>query len=85
MKLQIATPEKIVYSGEADDLLLFAYRGQLNILNHHADLVSFLEPGPLLVRKKGEKEKRFEITRGLIKVENNEVVILCPSVEEKAA
>lgn len=82
MKVQIATPEKIVFSGEADDVLLTAHRGQLNILNLHADLVSFLEEGPVVLRTKGEKDESFHISGGVLKVENNIVSLLCPVAKQ---
>ena len=82
MKIQIATPEKIIFSGEADDVLLRAHRGQLNILNLHADLVSFLEEGPVVLRTKGQKDQNFHVGGGVLKVENNIVSLLCPTAEE---
>jgi F-type H+-transporting ATPase subunit epsilon len=82
VKLQIATPEKIVFDAEADDLLLNAEKGQLNILERHANFVSFLQPGPVTIKSKGKEVGRYTLSEGVMKVEGDQVTLLCPQVSE---
>lgn len=82
LHIQLATPEKIYFDGEADDLLLNAERGELNILPQHAGLVSFIEPGTLRIRRKGKTIQSFKLLDGVLKVEDDRVKLLCPQVEE---
>lgn len=79
MDVRISTPEKIVHEGQSSDLLVQAERGQLNILERHADLVTFVKPG-MIELKTAEGDLKFEVSDGILKVENNQVAILCPTV-----
>lgn len=82
LKIQLATPEKIFFEGSADDILVNAERGELNILPQHASFVSFITPGELRIRDKSQTKKRFLLEEGVLKVENDEVKLLCPSVQD---
>ena len=81
MEVFVATPERRVFSGQASDVLVSAEKGQINILERHANLVTFVKPGELRVR--GESEKAFQVGAGVLKVEGNRVSILCREIAEK--
>ena len=80
MKIFLATPEKPVFSGEVTSLLLEAEKGQINILERHARLISLVRPGPITIRH-GQTENRFHVGDGVIKVENETVNILCDTAK----
>jgi len=82
VKLQIATPEKIVFEGDCDDLVVRAFKGELNILDRHADLITFVEKGPIVIKNLGQLQKKVWVHEGLLKVEGSNVAILCPKVSD---
>ncbi len=51
MKLEIVTPEKILYSEEADQVTLPTAEGEITILPGHVPLVTQLLPGELTLKK----------------------------------
>lgn len=75
MRLRISTPERIVYTGEADSLVVEGDRGQLEILPQHASLVTFVRPGLARVRKAGRTEE-FSLGEGVMRIQSDEITIL---------
>jgi F-type H+-transporting ATPase subunit epsilon len=74
MTLDILTPEKKLYSGEATLVQLPGVEGSFEILNHHAPIISALKDG--VVRyKTSEGEKRIHITSGFAECLNNKVIV----------
>ncbi len=74
MTLDILTPEKKLYSGEASLVQLPGVEGSFEILNHHAPIISALKDG--IVRfKNAEGEKRIRITGGFVECLNNKVIV----------
>ena len=51
MRLEIVTPEKIVYSEEADQVTLPTALGEITVLPGHTPLVTQLLPGELVLKK----------------------------------
>ncbi|MDB5037110.1 MAG: atpC [Bacteriovoracaceae bacterium] len=80
MEVFLATPDKKVFSGAASDVLVNAEKGQINILEKHANLITLVKPG--VVRIRGAQEKNFQVGEGVLKVENDRVSILCKEVRE---
>ena len=83
MLVTLATPEKLIFSSEAESVVLNAERGQLKILPRHANLISLVHPGSVIVEQtdKGVSEGRFNVGRGVLKVQNDEIAILCDEVK----
>jgi F-type H+-transporting ATPase subunit epsilon len=75
MNLEIITPDKTIYKGEADLVQLPGIDGSFEILNNHAPLISALVKGKVKV-KKGGAEEFYEIEGGVIEVLDNKVLIL---------
>jgi len=77
MNLEIITPDKTIYEGEAELVQLPGIDGSFEILNNHAPLISALKKGKVKVRKsKGDKDEFYEINGGVIEVLNNKVLVL---------
>lgn len=81
MKIRILTPEKIVFEGEGDDVVLTGYRGQLNLLNQHANFITKLQAGRVRIRKKSAKDRQFEVSDGFLKVEDYKLSLLTSQAE----
>jgi F-type H+-transporting ATPase subunit epsilon len=77
MKVEIITPDTVVYSGENVQLVqLPGIDGSFEIMNNHAPLISVLKKGDVKVVIKEENPKNFPINGGVIEVLNNKVLIL---------
>jgi F-type H+-transporting ATPase subunit epsilon len=77
MNLEIITPDKTIYEGDAVLVQLPGIDGSFEILNNHAPLISALKKGKIKIRKSKEsKEEFFEINGGVIEVLNNKVLVL---------
>ena len=79
MTLEILTPDKKVYEGEATSVTLPGTLGFFEILNHHAPIISTLEDGKLTVRVAG-KEEIFMIQGGVVEASNNKVIVLVEGI-----
>jgi F-type H+-transporting ATPase subunit epsilon len=75
MFVEIITPDRKVFSGEASVVTLPGVDGFFQILNDHAALVSTLEKGTLTADKEA-----FQIEGGVVEVLNNKVLILAEGI-----
>ncbi len=75
MKVRIAKVGESLFEGEARSLSVPGSEGDMTILPHHVPLISALRAGTVTVRT-GEGDQQFEITKGLVEVSNNEVIVL---------
>lgn len=75
MKLEIISPEKIVYSGNAELITLPGLKGSFTILDKHAPIISGLNKGTLLYRNEG-KEESLTVSGGFVEAKND-VVTVC--------
>lgn len=74
MTLEILTPEKKLFSGDASLVQLPGVDGLFEILNNHAPIISALSKG--LVKLNGaDGEKRFSIGGGFVECLNNKVIV----------
>jgi F-type H+-transporting ATPase subunit epsilon len=79
-KLEVVTPEKMVFSGEVSAVLAWGVQGQLGILPHHAPLMTMLQPGDLVI-KKGNEEDTLTISGGFLEVRPDKVIVLADACE----
>ncbi len=82
-KLDVITPEKIVYSNDVTAIVAHGTSGYLGILAHHTPLVTSLESGPLKITEPGEKIVTLSVDGGFMEVRGNKVVVLADAVEEQ--
>jgi F-type H+-transporting ATPase subunit epsilon len=75
MKLDILSPEKKLYEGPAEAVMLPGLQGAFTILERHAPIISGLNKGILLYRKEG-KEVALKIDGGFVEAKNN-VITVC--------
>ncbi len=72
LKLKIVSPEKIVYQGDVESVLVPGTKGSFEILNDHAPIISSLSEGTVEYSTK-EGKKQFNIHGGFVEVKKNEV------------
>lgn len=78
MTLEIITPDKKVFSGEATAVTLPGTEGLFQILNNHAALVSTLGKGNIIVE--GSSKETFTVDGGVVEVLNNKVLVLAEAI-----
>ena len=75
MKVDIISAERIIYSDEADAIIVPGIEGYLGILPHHAPLMTAIKGGDITIRKDGV-ETNFSVSGGFIEVTDNKVTVL---------
>lgn len=75
MNVEIITPDKELFNGEATSIVVPGTDGLLGILNNHAPLISSLKGGTVKLSTP-EGEKTFEVKGGVVEVLKNKVMIL---------
>lgn len=74
LKLTIVSPEKTVYDGDAESVLVPGTLGQFEILTDHAPIISTLEEGEMTFKTQ-EGTQTVAIAGGFISVKHNEVKV----------
>jgi len=74
-KLEIVTPEALIYSEEVEMVTLPSVEGQLGILPHHIRLMTQLVPGEMKVRRNGKVEY-MAVGEGLLEVKGASVSVI---------
>ncbi|MCK9578439.1 F0F1 ATP synthase subunit epsilon [bacterium] len=75
MKLGIATPEKVIYTGEVENVNIPTFAGNIGVLSHHTALISIVKAGEIIIKE--EKGNRvFKNEQGVIEIHNNKACIL---------
>ena len=76
MKVDIVTPEKILFSENNISMVTVpAIEGQIGFLDNHVPLITFLKPG--IVNVENKKNKYFFTTGGVVDFKDNFLSILC--------
>jgi F-type H+-transporting ATPase subunit epsilon len=81
LRLKIVSPEKVVYDGEVESVLVPGTLGSFEILNDHAPIISSLDKGKVeYTTREGKME--MGILGGFVEVKKNEVS-LCVEVTKE--
>ena len=78
-KIEIISPEKIIFSGDSESVTIPAYEGDMNLLKNHISTITFLRPGIIKVKKKTEDFENFFVEDGTVEYFNDKLVILSSS------
>jgi F-type H+-transporting ATPase subunit epsilon len=79
--VEIITPQRILYSGEASSVTIPGEKSPFQVLFNHASIVSSLEPGVIKIESADGKTELFAAGGGLAEVRDNKVSILASSAE----
>jgi len=79
-KLEIISPEKIIFSDDVASVTIPAYEGDMSILKNHISIITFLRPGIIKIEKKDKNLSKFFVQDGTVEFFNNILVILSTSV-----
>jgi F-type H+-transporting ATPase subunit epsilon len=79
MQVELITPDKKAFSGEAFSVILPGMDGYFEILENHAPLVGALKEGKVRIKTTSE-ELQFGISSGVVEVNHNKVSLLADSL-----
>lgn len=65
----------------ASSIIVPTLQGQYGILPNHSNMISAVVPGIIKYKLPGQPEKFAAVSAGLVKAENNEVLVLAASIE----
>ena len=78
-KLEIISPEKVIFSDNATMVTLPSYEGDMSILKNHISLITFLRPGIIKAQKKEGSFEEFFVQDGTVEYFNDNLVVLSAS------
>jgi len=78
-KLEIISPESIIFSDEVKMVTLPSYEGDISILKKHISIIIVLRPGIIKVQKNNENFKEFFVQNGTVEYFNDSLVVLSTS------
>ena len=81
LNIRVLTPDRIICSTTADEVVLPGLTGQVGVLDGHAALITALDTGLLRI-KLDEKWTPIILCGGLAEIDRNRVTVLVNDVEE---
>lgn len=75
-KLEIITPEKVVYTDTVQSISAEGTEGSFGVLADHAPLITELQTSIFIVHDTGNKTIRFALDRGFLEMMANNAVVL---------
>ena len=84
INIRVITPDRIVCSTTAEEIILPSTTGQFGILDGHAPLITALDIGVLRI-KMDQKWTPMILFGGFAEVDQNQITILVNDVEEAAS
>ena len=76
-KIEIISPDKSIYSGNTEEVILPCFEGQVTILKNHIPLITFLRPGIVEI----SNDEKFYVEDGTVEFADNNLLILSTTVK----
>ena len=80
-QVHILAADRTLYEGPCVSLTIPVSDGERGILAHHSSMIAAIKPGTLRYQVPGEEPVLAAISPGMVKVENNDVLVLVDSAE----
>jgi F-type H+-transporting ATPase subunit epsilon len=81
MQVELVSPERILFSGEAEMVLCRAADGDIAFLDNHAPFLGALDVGVVRILKTGGGEEQAAVHGGFVEVRDNRVILLSDVAE----
>lgn len=78
---QILTPEGSLFDGDVTGVQVPGVMGSFEVKTLHADIISTLEIGQILIRKADGNNQHFAVSGGFVDVHNNKLNLLAEAAE----
>jgi F0F1-type ATP synthase epsilon subunit len=75
LHIKVYSPFNTYYDNEADSISAENDTGPFDVLLGHRNFLTLLKPCEMIIRKKGIDDEKISITRGLMHVHKNEVIV----------
>ena len=79
-KVEIISPEKIIFSDNSTQVTIPSYEGEMSILKNHISIITFLRPGIITTNKDDGKIEKFFVEDGIAEFNTNTLIILSSSI-----
>jgi F-type H+-transporting ATPase subunit epsilon len=80
IRVDIVTAERLVFSDDADIVMVPGVDGEMGILPHHEPIMTMIKPGEILIRK-GTEEHSLAVSGGFLEVKPDRITILADAAE----
>jgi F-type H+-transporting ATPase subunit epsilon len=80
-KIEIISPEKIIFSNNIKIVTLPSYEGDMSILKDHISIITFLRPGIVKLEKSDGNFEDFFVQDGIVEFYNNTLILLSTSAK----
>tara|TARA_B100001179_G_C18205102_1_gene238994 strand:- start:26 stop:421 length:396 start_codon:yes stop_codon:yes gene_type:complete len=78
-KVEIITPEQVIFSDDTNMVTLPSYEGDMSILKNHISIITFLRPGILKIQKSSDINENFFVEDGIIEFYKDNLSVLSTS------
>ena len=78
-KIEIISPERIIFSGETKLVTIPSYEGDMGLLKNHISIITFLRPGKIKVLQSEGNLDEFFVEDGTVEFFNDHLTILSSS------
>ena len=78
-KIEIISPERIIFSGDIKMVTLPSYEGDMSVLKQHISIITFLRPGIIKIQKNDGNFEEFFVQDGTVEYFNDSLVVLSVS------
>jgi len=75
-KFELVSPERLLVSGEVEQVVVPGAEGEMTVLAHHAPLLTTLRPGLLDIGYPGGEHKRYFVRGGFAEVSPAGLIVL---------
>lgn len=79
-KVEIITPDRVFYTGEADMIEFNTADGQIGVYKHHIPLTTVIEPGVVIIHD-GDIQKVAAVHAGFAEILGEKVTLLAEMAE----
>ena len=76
LKLQILTPNGLIFDGKAISVTLPGEEGEFGVLAHHSSISTLLEAGVIDIEKEDKSIESVLINWGVVNVDEEKVIVL---------
>lgn len=79
--IHILEADNTFYEGECESLMVPTSNGQYGVLAGHSNTITAIVPGIMAYRTPGGEDLLASVSAGLLKIENNDVLVLVDAAE----
>ncbi len=80
-KIHILEADNTFYEGECESLMVPTSNGQYGVLAGHSNTITAIVPGIMTYHTPGGEDLLASVSAGLLKIENNDVLVLVDAAE----